>query len=64
MNLLMKINQILGKTVIVVTHEMELVERFGHRVITLEEGKLNSDISIECAAADFEDADPMGGDNE
>jgi hypothetical protein len=43
---------------------MELVERFGHRVITLEEGKLNSDISIECAAADFEDADPMGGDNE
>ena len=64
MNLLMKINQILGKTVIVVTHEMDLVERFGHRVITLEEGKLNSDISIECAAADFEDANPMGGDNE
>ena len=40
MNLLMKINQILGKTVIVVTHEMDLVERFGHRVITLDGGKL------------------------
>jgi len=66
MNLLMKINQLLGKTVIVVTHEMELVERFGHRVITLDEGKLDSDINLESAAADFEDAaaENIGGENE
>ena len=64
MNLLMKINQILGKTVIVVTHEMDLVERFGHRVITLEGGKLDSDINLESAAADFEDAETIGGENE
>ncbi len=64
MNLLMKINQILGKTVIVVTHEMELVERFGHRVITLDEGKLGSDINIQSAAAQFEDAEYTGGENE
>ena len=64
MNLLMKINQILGKTVIVVTHEMDLVERFGHRVITLDGGKLGSDINLESAAADFEDAENTGGENE
>ena len=64
MNLLMKINQILGKTVIVVTHEMDLVERFGHRVITLDGGKLDSDINLESAAADFEDAENIGGENE
>ena len=66
MSLLMKINQLLGKTVIVVTHEMELVERFGNRVITLDEGKLGSDINLESAAADFEDAAAVniGGENE
>ena len=63
-HLLMKINQLLGKTVIVVTHEMELVERFGHRVITLDEGKIGSDINIETAAAEFEDAENTGGENE
>lgn len=64
MNLLVKINQILGKTVIVVTHEMELVERFGHRVITLDEGKIGSDINIQSAAAEFEEAENTGGENE
>lgn len=64
MNLLMKINQILGKTVIVVTHEMDLVERFGHRVITLDGGKLDSDINLESAVADFEDSENTGGENE
>ena len=45
---------------------MELVERFGHRVITLDEGKLDSDINLESAAADFEDAaaENIGGENE
>lgn len=64
MNLLVKINHILGKTVIVVTHEMELVERFGKRVITLDAGRIDSDINIESAAAQFEDAENMGGKNE
>lgn len=39
MNLLIKINK-LGKTVIVVTHDWSLVERFGMRVIGLQHGRL------------------------
>ncbi|MBQ4141293.1 MAG: cell division ATP-binding protein FtsE [Clostridia bacterium] len=46
MNMLMKINHLLGKTVIVVTHDLDLVEYFGHRVITLDEGKLGSDVNL------------------
>jgi len=46
MNMLMKINRLLNKTVIVVTHDLELVEYFGHRVITLDEGKLGSDVNL------------------
>ena len=60
MNLLMRINNLLGKTVIVVTHDMSLVKRYGHRVIRLDEGKLNSDVNLEpeCdASADI----PLGG---
>ena len=64
MNLLMKINQILGKTVIVVTHEMDLVERFGHRVITLDDGKLDSDVNIHSAISEFETPEENGGLNE
>ena len=37
MSLLVKINQ-LGTTVVVVTHEKDLVDRFGKRVITIESG--------------------------
>lgn len=39
MNLLVKVNK-LGKTVIVVTHDWELVERYNMRVIGLRHGKL------------------------
>ncbi len=39
MNLLVKINR-LGKTVIVVTHDWDLVERYGMRVIGLSHGKI------------------------
>ncbi len=46
MNMLMKINHLLKKTVIVVTHDLDLVEYFGHRVITLDEGKLGSDVNL------------------
>lgn len=46
MNMLMRINQLFGKTVIVVTHDLDLVEHFGHRVITLNDGKLSSDIEL------------------
>ena len=42
MSLLQEINS-LGTTILVVTHEMELVERFGKRVIVLDEGLIVSD---------------------
>jgi cell division transport system ATP-binding protein len=50
MNMLMKINHLLKKTVIVVTHDLDLVEYFGHRVIRLGEGKINSDVNLPSAA--------------
>ena len=37
MTLLVKINQ-LGTTVVVVTHEKDLVNQFGKRVITIDSG--------------------------
>ena len=42
MTLLQEINN-LGTTVLVVTHEMELVERFAKRVIAIDEGLVVSD---------------------
>ena len=42
MSLLVKINQ-LGTTVVVVTHEKDLVNRFGKRVITIESGHVIND---------------------
>ena len=42
MSLLVKINE-LGTTVVVVTHEKELVNRFGKRVVTLEKGRVIRD---------------------
>ena len=49
MHMLMKINHLLKKTVIVVTHDLDLVEYFGHRVITLGEGKIDSDVNLPSA---------------
>ena len=42
MSLLQEINN-LGTTILVVTHEMDLVQRFGKRVIVLDEGLVVSD---------------------
>ena len=42
MDLLVKINQ-LGTTVVVVTHEKDLVDRFGKRVITIDSGHVIND---------------------
>jgi cell division transport system ATP-binding protein len=42
MDLLNEINK-LGTTVLVVTHEIELVERFGRRVIAIDDGVVISD---------------------
>ena len=42
MLLLQKINE-LGTTVLVVTHEKELVNAFSKRVISLEDGRVVSD---------------------
>ena len=42
MNLLQEINK-LGTTLLVVTHEMNLVQQFGNRVISINEGLVVSD---------------------
>lgn len=42
MNMLVHVNQ-LGKTVLVVTHETELVDMFHKRVVRLKDGKIASD---------------------
>ena len=42
MNLLQEINK-LGTTLLVVTHQMDLVEQFGNRVIAIDEGLVVSD---------------------
>ena len=42
MRLLVKINS-LGTTVVVVTHEMDLVDRFGKRVVTIDGGRIIND---------------------
>ena len=42
MSLLVTINQ-LGTTVVVVTHEKDLVDRFGKRVVTIEAGRVVND---------------------
>ena len=42
MTLLQEINN-LGTTVLVVTHEMDMVDRFARRVISIDEGKVVSD---------------------
>ena len=43
MNLLIALNNELGKTVLVVTHERDLVDRFQKRVVTLKDGMVESD---------------------
>lgn len=47
MMLLERINQ-LGTTILVVTHERQLVNQFNKRVIYLEEGKIVSDQENGC----------------
>ena len=43
MTLFDKINA-LGATVVVVTHDLELVHQFDHRIVTIENGKIISDV--------------------
>jgi len=43
MNMLLKINQKTNKTIIVITHAKELVDTLGQRVITIADGKVESD---------------------
>lgn len=44
MSLLEKIND-MGTTILVVTHERELVNRFGKRVVAIESGRIISDVA-------------------
>ncbi len=43
MNLLVELNRQLNKTVLVITHEKDLVDRFCKRVVTLKDGSIESD---------------------
>ena len=43
MSLFDKINA-LGATVVVVTHDLELVHQFDHRIVTIENGRIVSDV--------------------
>jgi putative ABC transport system ATP-binding protein len=40
LNLIRELNQALGMTVIMVTHERPLAERYAHRIVFLADGKL------------------------
>ncbi|HZR29737.1 MAG TPA: ATP-binding cassette domain-containing protein, partial [Terriglobales bacterium] len=42
MNLLQEINRSLGMTIVLVTHERPLAEKFAHRIVELADGKLVS----------------------
>ena len=42
MDLLVKINE-LGTTMVVVTHEKDLVDHFGKRVVTIDSGRVIND---------------------
>lgn len=44
MNLLVSINEKIGRTIIVITHEHELVSQFNKRVITIDKGEIVSDV--------------------
>jgi len=47
MNLLQEINRTLGVTIVLVTHEHPLAERFAHRIAELADGKLvNSGVKV------------------
>lgn len=50
MSLFDKINA-LGATVVVVTHDLELVRQFDHRIVTIENGRIVSDIPAKTAAS-------------
>ena len=56
MELLMTLNEKLGKTVIVVTHEQSLVERYSKRVITIGKGGVVNDTGSVASASPEETA--------
>jgi len=49
MLLLKSFNQDLGMTVVMVTHERPLADRFAHRILTLADGKLISEAAAQAA---------------
>ncbi len=55
-----KINA-LGATVVVVTHDLELVHMFSHRVVTLNNGKIVSDVPAKIPFSAQSVSDPKGG---
>ncbi|MBE6772997.1 MAG: cell division ATP-binding protein FtsE [Ruminococcaceae bacterium] len=58
MSLFDKINA-LGATVVVVTHDLELVHQFDHRIVTIENGKILSDIPAKTAGEFVSKEEPV-----
>ncbi len=54
MNMLLRINQ-MGITVVVVTHEQQLVEKMNQRVICIEQGRIAVDTADETLEAEVEE---------
>ena len=63
MELLTAINSV-GMTVVVVTHEHELVQRFNKRVITLENGRVISDVPAKVTAPQVIVPTPLADDED
>ena len=60
MSLFDKINS-LGATVVVVTHDLELVHQFDHRIVTIESGRIISDIPSLAERGSFRHETEDGG---
>lgn len=60
MKILKKINM-LGTTVLVVTHDKELVKRFGGRIMEIEKGKVTFDSGIQEKTEDYSSDDIVTG---
>jgi len=53
MNLVREFNDSLGMTIVLVTHERTLAERYAHRMIFLADGKVVNDQAIDSRIAEF-----------
>jgi ABC-type ATPase involved in cell division len=52
MNLLREINQTLGMTILMVTHERTLAERYSERILQMADGRLSSAVGAASPVAE------------